>query len=188
MTVQLDAAPAHRLPALPSILPAPLRPAPARPGLSVTIEVAAESAVLNDELLSTLDDVRDQIAHLGQVTVTVRAAEPYTAPRPQSTSDDADHVRVYPDSRLVRVGAREVALSRLEFDLLLHLAEHPGQVLTRTRLLENVWGDVHVGPRTIDVHVRRVRVKVGARFPLVTTIRGVGYRFDGQGLVSVIRG
>lgn len=156
-------------------------------GLTVTIELAAAGASLNEDLVATLDAVRDQIAHLGAVTVTVRAAEPYEL-EPPPRVDTGPEIRIYPDSRVVRQGVRELSLSRLEFDLLLFFADHPGQVFSRAQLLHSVWGDAHVGRRTIDVHIRRLRMKVGDRFPLVTTIRGVGYRFDGQGRVSVTRG
>lgn len=155
-------------------------------GLTVTIELAAVGASLNEDLVQTIDAVREHIAHLGTVTVTVRAAEPYElVPPPIETGPE---IRIYPGSRVVRQGERELLLSRLEFDLLLFFADHPGQVFSRAQLLHAVWGDAHVGRRTIDVHIRRLRMKAGERFPLVTTIRGVGYRFDGQGRVSVTRG
>lgn len=67
-------------------------------------------------------------------------------------------------------------LCRREFDLLRYLAEHPGQVFTRGQLLGAVWDDVFTGPRTVDVHIRRLRQKLGTRRPLITTVRGVGYR------------
>jgi two-component system phosphate regulon response regulator PhoB len=58
---------------------------------------------------------------------------------------------------------------------------HPGAVLTRERLLRGVWGHEFVGPRTVDVHVRRVRAKLeDAGHPnLIRTVHGVGYAFDG---------
>ncbi|MEV0645419.1 winged helix-turn-helix domain-containing protein [Phytomonospora sp. NPDC050363] len=212
MTIQLDHPPTTRLPvpatapaptAPPVTAPAPLAPTtlspppppaprtvprPAPPGLTVTIELSAPDSALNEELLAALDAAREHIAHLGAVTVTVRAAEPPATALVQAPAvDPADHVHIYPDSRVVRLGGDELPLSRLEFDLLLFLAEHPGQVFSRSRLLEAVWNDAHVGRRTIDVHIRRLRAKIDDRFPLVTTIRGVGYRFDGRGRVSVTR-
>lgn len=186
MTVQLEHPPTVRRPV--PTLPPSLRPTPPPSGLTVTIELSAEDATLNEELLAALDAARGHIAHLGAVTVTVRAAEPHaTAVVERPAVDAGVEVHIYPDSRLVRFGDEELALSRLEFDLLLFLAEHPGQVFSRAQLLESVWGDAHVGRRTIDVHVRRLRAKIDDRFPLVTTIRGVGYRFDGKGRVSVTR-
>ncbi|GIG67441.1 winged helix-turn-helix domain-containing protein [Phytomonospora endophytica] len=187
MTIQLEHPPAIRVATPPRPLPTPVRPAPTS-GLTVTIELSAEGSALNEELLAALDAARGHIAHLGAVTMTVRAAEPHaTAPAEAPVVDPGVHVHIYPDSRVVRFGEAELPLSRLEFDLLLYLAEHPGQVFSRAQLLTSVWGDAHVGRRTIDVHVRRLRAKIDDRFPLVTTIRGVGYRFDGKGRVSVTR-
>ncbi len=75
-------------------------------------------------------------------------------------------------------------LTRLEFDLLLFLAENPRRVFTRAQLLIGVWGYDHTGERTVDVHVRRLRVKLGDGLPLITTVYGVGYRLsDDAGVV-----
>ncbi len=66
-----------------------------------------------------------------------------------------------------------------EFELLKYLAQHPGRVFTRDQLLQEVWGfDYFGGTRTVDVHVRRLRAKLGAEHEsLIGTVRGVGYRF-----------
>jgi two-component system OmpR family response regulator len=77
--------------------------------------------------------------------------------------------------QVVRAG-REVPLTRLEFDLLLYLAERPSRVFTRGQLLSGVWGYEHTGERTVDVHVRRLRLKLGGNVPAITTVYGVGYR------------
>ena len=80
-----------------------------------------------------------------------------------------------------------MALSRLEYDLLLFLAERPRRAFTRAQLLESVWGYSHASGRTIDVHVRRLRAKLGAAGPLLTTIRGIGYRLDPGSRIAVVR-
>lgn len=75
---------------------------------------------------------------------------------------------------------REVALQPKEFDLLVHFMRHPGTVMTRDRLLHEVWGHEFVGERTVDVHVRRVRAKLeeaGVQ-NLIRTVHGVGYAYD----------
>jgi DNA-binding response OmpR family regulator len=86
--------------------------------------------------------------------------------------------------REVRVGGLPVRLSYREFELLCFLAEHPRQPVSRARLIREVW-DVPVGTRetelsgrTVDTHVRRLRVKLGSHAGVITTIRGRGYRFD----------
>jgi DNA-binding response OmpR family regulator len=81
--------------------------------------------------------------------------------------------------RIVRVEAREVALTRKEFDLLVELLRQRGRVLTRERLLETVWGyDFPGETRTVDVHVRRLRQKLGEPVDArLETVVGVGYRW-----------
>jgi DNA-binding response OmpR family regulator len=84
--------------------------------------------------------------------------------------------------RRVRVGGDEVSLTRKEFDLLAHLMRNRGRVVTRQRLLERVWGYDHPGEtRTVDVHVRQLRKKLGTMAAdYVETVVGVGYRFRGS--------
>ncbi len=84
-------------------------------------------------------------------------------------------------ARRVRVAGREVALTRREFDLLEDLTGHRGRVLTRERLLERVWGYDHPGEtRTVDVHIRRLREKLGEPIQSrIETVVGVGYRYRG---------
>ncbi len=95
-------------------------------------------------------------------------------------------VRIDPAQRRVWVdpppdepgGADEVELTATEFDLLLHLARHPGRVFERAGLLSSVWGYASAaGARTVDVHVAALRSKLGAASP-IRTVRGVGYAAD----------
>jgi len=78
-----------------------------------------------------------------------------------------------------RVRGRVLDLTYKEFELLKHLAQHPGRVFTRAQLLQEVWGyDYFGGTRTVDVHVRRLRAKLGVDHEqLIGTVRNVGYRF-----------
>ncbi len=78
-----------------------------------------------------------------------------------------------------RLRARVLDLTFKEFELLKFLAQHPGRVFTRAQLLQEVWGyDYFGGTRTVDVHVRRLRAKLGAEHEaLIGTVRNVGYRF-----------
>jgi DNA-binding response OmpR family regulator len=83
----------------------------------------------------------------------------------------------------VRLAGMPVALKPKEFELLLFLARHRGQVLTRELILERVWGwDFSGGSRTVDVHVRWLREKIEldpAQPVRIVTVRGAGYRFEG---------
>lgn len=79
----------------------------------------------------------------------------------------------------VTAEGREVALTHMEFELLAFLMEHAGKVVTREVLLDNVWGMVYAGDtRTVDVHIRTLRQKLGSWGFLITTVRGVGYRME----------
>jgi len=78
----------------------------------------------------------------------------------------------------VRADGRVVALAAREFDLLSYLAAHPGLVLSRRQLLDGAWGpDWYGDERTVDVHVRQLRKKLGDSLPLAT-VWGVGYRLS----------
>jgi DNA-binding response OmpR family regulator len=83
------------------------------------------------------------------------------------------------NSYSARVSGRLLDLTYKEFELIKHLAQHPGRVFTRAQLLQEVWGyDYFGGTRTVDVHVRRLRAKLGLEHEvLIGTVRNVGYRF-----------
>ncbi len=77
----------------------------------------------------------------------------------------------------VRLAGRRVELTHQEFELLRYLAQHRGRVFTREALLERAWGYRYAGgTRTVDIHVRRVRAKLGETGALVETVRNVGYK------------
>ncbi len=81
------------------------------------------------------------------------------------------------DRYAVLIGDEEVTLARKEFELLQFLVSRPDKVVSREDIFDNVWGeDVVVGDRTIDVHIRRIREKLG--IDSIKTIKGVGYKFD----------
>jgi two-component system alkaline phosphatase synthesis response regulator PhoP len=80
-------------------------------------------------------------------------------------------------SYTVSVDGKQVSLPKKEFELLYFLAQNPNKVFNRDDLLQNIWGsDVYVLARTVDVHVRKVREKVGDGY--ISTVKGVGYKFD----------
>lgn len=71
---------------------------------------------------------------------------------------------------------KKINLPKKEFELLYFIAQNPGKVYSRDELLQNIWGtDIYVLARTVDVHVRKVREKIGSEY--ITTIKGVGYKF-----------
>lgn len=87
-------------------------------------------------------------------------------------------------SRQLLVQGTEVPTTKREFGLLLFLAEHPGEAFTRQEIMQAVWGHEKTGQRTVDVHVRRLRTKLG-KFELhLATVHGYGYRLEAN-VVSV---
>jgi DNA-binding response OmpR family regulator len=83
------------------------------------------------------------------------------------------------DSYTAKIKGRTLDLTFKEFELLKYLAQHPGRVFSRSQLLQEIWGyDYFGGTRTVDVHIRRLRSKLGPEFEsVIDTVRNVGYRF-----------
>jgi len=112
---------------------------------------------------------------LARVKAHLRRAGRSSRPDPTTFRDGIltiDH-----DGHIVTVEQREVPLTKMEFALLAALIKSRPRVLTRSHLLEHVWGYEYGGTRTVDVHVRRLRKKLGAAGDRVETVFGVGYRF-----------
>src|SRR5450432_454002 len=87
-----------------------------------------------------------------------------------------ENLTIDPDRYEVIVGENNITLAKKEFELLYLLASRPGRVFLRNEILNQVWGnDVIVGDRTIDVHIRKIRQKLG--LDCITTVKGVGYKF-----------
>lgn len=88
-------------------------------------------------------------------------------------------IKIDKDRYLVMHGGLELNLPKKEFELLALLMSKPGRVFTRENILNAVWGnDVVVGDRTIDVHIRKLREKIGSH--LIKTVKGVGYKFEAK--------
>jgi two-component system, OmpR family, alkaline phosphatase synthesis response regulator PhoP len=88
-----------------------------------------------------------------------------------------EDLEIDPVQFVVRIKGEEISLAKKEFELLYLLASRPGRVFLRNEILNQVWGnDVIVGDRTIDVHIRKIRQKLG--MDCITTVKGVGYKFD----------
>ena len=86
-----------------------------------------------------------------------------------------NNLKIDKSSYTVEVDGSQVILPKKEFELLYFLASNPNKVFTRADLLKNIWGvDVYVVPRTVDVHIRKVREKIGE--DAIFTIKGVGYK------------
>ncbi len=96
----------------------------------------------------------------------------------ENESLDRGPLSLEPAALTARLDGENLDLTPTEFGLLAALAQHPGQVLSRERLLVRVWGDDFYGsPRVVDTHIGNLRKKLGSRPDLVEAVRGVGYRF-----------
>ena len=117
-----------------------------------------------------------------ELLARVRALLRRTSPRDLSGEYAIGPLQLSIRSHCVRVEGREVSLTLKEYELLRTLVENRGTVLTRDRLLNDVWGYSFGGEsRTVDVHIRTLRQKLGVAADLIETIRGVGYRMgDGR--------
>ena len=131
---------------------------------------------MDDVLLHTCGpaelEARIRLA-VGKVAAAKAAADPeaHVIRSGEVVVDDATYT--------ARIGGRALDLTFKEFELLKFLAQHPGRVFSRQQLLQEVWGyDYFGGTRTVDVHVRRLRAKLGPENEtLIGTVRNVGYRF-----------
>ncbi|OYN99754.1 transcriptional regulator [Enemella evansiae] len=119
------------------------------------------------------------------ILATAGPAELEARLRLASRAEDVDDliraggVEVDEAAYTARLDGRLLDLTYTEFELLKYLTANPGRVFSREQLLSEVWGyDYYGGTRTVDVHVRRLRAKLGEKESLIGTVRNVGYRFD----------
>lgn len=169
---------------------------PGMPGTDVTREIRKTSTV-PILMLTARDDIVDKVVgfELGaddyltkpfepkELVVRIKALQRRVqgAAERQTAAMIFGSLRIDPERRDVRVDGRAVELRPKEFDLLLALARHPGQVFSREQLLNTVWGyDFEGFSRTVDVHVQHVRDKIqsaGGGAGWIHTVWGVGYKF-----------
>jgi DNA-binding response OmpR family regulator len=129
---------------------------------------------VDDVLLDTAGpaevDARLRLA-IGKITADAPAADPGVVRAGELTIDEGTYT--------CKLRGKSLDLTFKEFELLKYLAQHPGRVFTRAQLLQEVWGyDYYGGTRTVDVHVRRLRAKLGPEHEaLIGTVRHVGYKF-----------
>ncbi|WP_166134279.1 winged helix-turn-helix transcriptional regulator [Nocardioides ochotonae] len=131
-----------------------------------------------------MDDVVLHTCGPAELEARIKLAIARLAARREAADPDAHVIRsgevVVDDATYTaKIGGRALDLTFKEFELLKFLAQHPGRVFSRQQLLQEVWGyDYFGGTRTVDVHVRRLRAKLGPENEtLIGTVRNVGYRF-----------
>jgi phosphate regulon transcriptional regulator PhoB len=119
-----------------------------------------------------------------ELVARIRAVLRRARPSAATTPIVVGRLTIDPATHTVTVDGAPVALTRKEFDLLRALVEARGRVLSREFLLDHVWGYTAAGEiesRTVDVHVRRLRQKLGVEGPRIGTVTGVGYRLETDG-------
>ena len=141
-------------------------------GLSAINSEWGVSDVILDTAGPAEVDARIRIT-IGRVLNDIIASDP--SAREIRTGD----VIIDENSYTAKIKGRSLDLTFKEFELLKYLAQHPGRVFTRAQLLHEIWGyDYFGGTRTVDVHIRRLRAKLGPEFEsIIGTVRNVGYRF-----------
>jgi DNA-binding response OmpR family regulator len=126
-----------------------------------------------------VDDVILEGAGPAEADARIRLAVDRRSNDPAQSKIQASGVTIDEASYSAKVHGRSLDLTFKEFELLRFLATHPSRVFTREQLLSEVWGyDYFGGTRTVDVHVRRLRAKLGDSESLIGTVRNVGYRFN----------
>ena len=121
---------------------------------------------------------------VARVRAVLRRAEAGEVARPAAVYERG-RLRIDFDRHEVWLDGRAMDMSLREFELLKFFVRNPNRVFDRLSILDLVWGDTYVEPRTVDVHVRRLRLLVerdAARPSLIHTVRGVGYKFSDQEL------
>lgn len=194
--------------------PSDLAPVPPQVMVTVAVTLTGEDAIsaaddIEDSLWNLTTGLPDgaSVVNVATTVASVRSREHVpavpTTPCPATGSSRemgsgpvaapprpvAAPLKLYPAARIATLDDAPVQLTRREFDMLLHLARHPGQVFTRQQLSLAVWQeDFMRGERTIDVHIHRLRLKLGECGPAISTVRGVGYRLDAGHRVWVAPG
>ena len=114
---------------------------------------------------------------VARVKALLRRAEPMSDGKEYSIGP----LLLNPDKHIIKVDGQDVALTLKEFQLLCYLIRNKGNVMTRDRILQEIWGYEFDGEnRTVDVHIRTLRSKLGKAGDLIETVRGIGYRIGGK--------
>jgi DNA-binding response OmpR family regulator len=151
-------------------------------GLNVPLlAVVSESGLAAVSSDWCLDDVILTTAGPAEIEARIRLAVGHlgVASAAQGEPIRDGELAIDPDTYTVRLRGVVLNLTYKEFELIKYLAQHPGRVFTRDQLLRDVWGyDYFGGTRTVDVHVRRLRAKLGSQYEsMIGTVRQVGYKF-----------
>ncbi len=159
-----------------------IRSSPASRGLPVIMLTAKNTEYDRVQGLdSGADDYISKPFGMMELIARVRAVLRRRSPESRVTEYRAGRLRVCPERHEVTVDGQKVELTYKEFMLLTLLMENRGRVLTRDVLMDRVWGlNAEKENRTLDVHIRTLRSKLGQVGSLIQTVRGIGYLLDGE--------
>ena len=131
---------------------------------------------------SGADDFISKPFGMMELVARVRAVLRRTESREENSDYQLGELFVSPKRHVVKVDGEEVSLTNKEFELLCLLLEHQGMAMTRDAIMDGVWGqEFSRENRTLDVHVRTLRTKLGPAGHYIETVRGVGYKMGGEG-------
>lgn len=130
---------------------------------------------------SGADDYVSKPFGIMELIARVKALLRRTEPNQDETEYHFDLLTLNPAKHLIQVDGKDVTLTLKEFQLLCYLAENKGNVMSRDQILQKIWGYEFDGEnRTVDVHIRTLRAKLGNAGYVVETVRGLGYRIGGR--------
>lgn len=131
---------------------------------------------------SGADDFISKPFGMMELVARVRAVLRRTESREENSDYQLGELFVSPKRHVVKVDGEEISLTNKEFELLCLLLEHQGMAMTRDAIMDGVWGqEFSRENRTLDVHVRTLRTKLGSAGHYIETVRGVGYKMGGEG-------
>ena len=158
-----------------------LRAAPATASIPILLVSAKNSEY--DKVMGLDNGADDYLAKpfgMMELVARVRAVLRRTQPVAGSKSYRVGELYVNPSEHLVQVEGQDVLLTYKEFEILCLLLENQGMVLTRSALMDRVWGcELERENRTLDVHIRTLRAKLGPMGKCIETVRGIGYKISG---------
>ena len=127
------------------------------------------------------DDFISKPFGMMELVARVRAVLRRTEPSTTSTEYQIGPLYVSPERHIVKVNGKDVTLTYKEFEILCLMLENEGVVLTRSVLMDRIWGcEFERENRTLDVHIRTLRAKLGEAGSYIETVRGVGYKIEGN--------
>lgn len=154
--------------------------APGAAELVVTVRIDADPGRSAEVARQIAETLRSVLTPTPDITLALRGTATSGLTRERA-------VLIHPPSRTVRWRGRDLELTRLEFDLLLYLAREPGRIFSRERLLTDVWhASRQLRTRTLDVHIRRLRDKLGPTRLVINTARGVGYGLARDADIAIV--